>query len=108
MGARISTPKARIKTGTYVGDGAASHAITSVGFQPDFVLIMPGSYYAQCEVMGKTADMGLRAQCISQGGWVLNAIISLDSVGFTVSSTAGVPYAVNTLNETYYYLAIKN
>lgn len=99
MGASLVQHMPRIKVGTYTGDGNATQAITGVGFQPDFVIIMPGAAY---NVHGKTGDMGLNSKRFDNA-WQTNRIVSLDADGFTVGNNDGL----NVLDQTNYYVAFK-
>jgi len=82
-------PYARIKTGTYTGDGAASQAITGVGFQPTFVIVLErvDNRYG---ILTKTDKDGVNAHAFASDGTYMWAdydddlLISLDSDGFTV------------------------
>ena len=98
----VSTAKARVPVGTYAGDGAATQAITGVGFRADFVLVGPmsGTY----DSFFKTAAMGLNAKNTASAGYVVNAIVSIDADGFTVALAQGL----NAAATDYAYLALKN
>jgi len=88
--------------GTYVGDGAASKAITGLGFRPKLVV-----------VKGDTATNGhamVRATSMSAAENLTNGtqdqgIASLDADGFTVNLTASVNGRTNVLGATYYWYA---
>ena len=94
---------AQIKVSSYVGDDAATQAITGVGFQPEFILIAPANTDLSCHL--KFAGMG--AYTTSLGGdnsYSVNRIVSFDEDGFTVSKTAGT---LNSSTVTYHYIALK-
>jgi hypothetical protein len=90
--------------GSYTGDGTSSHAITSVGFQPNMVMIK-GSGATQG--VFRTSSM---ANNVTQNFSVSNEstdgtrIKTLDSTGFTLGN--GSP--VNTNATSYRFLAFKN
>ncbi len=88
--------------GSYTGNGT-SQSITSVGFQPDIVMIKrsgasPGVF--------KTSDMApnttgrLNSAIDDTVGQIVQ---SLDAIGFTVGNNA----TVNTDTNTYWYIAFK-
>lgn len=93
------TQNVQMKIGTYVGDGNATQAITGMGFQPDYLVILPGAHETP---WGKTKDMGADAAAFS-GTFATLRIISLDTDGFTVGN-------LNSMNvnlQTNYYVAFK-
>ena len=76
----------QMKTGTFTGDGNATQAITGVGFQPKFVIIMTHVGVGGTVQAAKTDQDGTYAQ-ISKGAemqWDEDIIISLDADGFTI------------------------
>jgi hypothetical protein len=89
---------------SYTGDGTATHAITTVGFQPNMVMVK-GSGATQG--IFRTSSMGTN---VAQNFSVSNESTdgtrfkTLDATGFTVGN--GSP--VNTSSATYYYVAFKN
>jgi len=92
----------QIATGTYTGDGAATQAITGVGFQPRFVMIWcTNPDQAERRTLGLKADVdGINAGAHGAGIAALryssDLIISLDADGFTVGD--GTPLGFNYLN----------
>lgn len=90
--------------GSYTGNGT-SQSLTSVGFQPDLVVIKRSG---ATNAVFKTSSMGTD---VTQFFAATNEIASgtnthiqtLDSTGFTVGSDA----AVNTNSNTYWYFAFK-
>lgn len=104
---------ARIKTGTYTGDGATSLAITGVGFKPKIVIISCSGAGADLPVFLCTDIMAAdEAQSfISAGAAVAsidkaaNMIIALGSDGFTVDDAAGDAHP-NKNTQVYDYVAI--
>jgi predicted membrane protein len=86
-----------LKIRSYTGNGAATQAITGLGFQPESVLILPAS--AQAAVM-RSAGMTTTFP-LGTGTGTANQINSLDANGFTVGNSA----AVNTNGIAYHYIA---
>ena len=107
------TNGAWVATGTYTGDGAESLAITGVGFTPKYVRIWEDNAGAagNVEVFEKTDEhnttysVRYQSGAASQIRQVDNAIISLDSDGFTVDDAAGDSHP-NKNGQDYLYLAI--
>jgi len=99
---------ARIKIGTYFGDGNSTQEITGVGFEPDAVFVFPhagGAAYTECWV--KTSGMGTYAKEFKEhSNWWEDIIISLDEDGFTVGD--GGSNVLNTSGRTYSYIAIRS
>ena len=99
-----------IKTGTYVGDGAANRGITGIGFQPTFVRVSPVLTDGDAtEIFEKVAGMGLITDHHQTAGSFhhthLNHVISLDADGFTVGDDEGDEHP-NANGVTYTYLAL--
>ncbi len=92
-----------IAVGSYAGDGNNPHAITGLAFPPGIVIIANNSaslrcYFATVDMpSGNVATFGAAISTSSQ------AVISLDSGGFTL----GTSTTVNGVGTTYYYVAIK-
>lgn len=93
----------RIKTGTYTGDGTISQAITGIGFQPKVVFIFSKDASIASYVSNDAMDTG-GAQRIDINTYNTNAIISLDSDGFTVDD-AGGDADPNKVGRNYTYIA---
>ena len=99
-GGHTHTGFAKIATGSYTGDGATSQAITGVGFQPKVVWIVrrftADTVLADRELMftsdtivdDNAAGMAINMWSGSAIESSDNAIISLDSDGFTVDDEA--------------------
>ena len=88
--------------GTYTGNGT-SQSITSVGFQPDIVMIKrsgasPGVFKTSSMNSDTTGSLTTGTDFIGSA-----YISSLDSLGFTVGNNA----TVNTNLNTYWYIAFK-
>jgi len=103
--------------GTYTGDGNATKAITGLGFQPKLVIL-----WAKVQTIGatciffKTNQDGLNAlTLVTVSGdftayfeYYLDAVISLDSDGFTVGDCTG--HGANYTNyngRSYTYIALR-
>jgi hypothetical protein len=88
--------------GSYTGNGAASQAITSVGFQPNLVIVKRSGatqgVWKSSSMPGTTSNYFDNVNELASGG-----INSLDATGFTVGNNA----AVNTNANTYYFVAFK-
>ena len=97
---KLAAGMARIKTGTYTGDGAAALAVTGVGFTPSRVdtVDITGSPYL---FIKHTNHAGNNSANVQAGTTVTNGILSLDADGFTVGANVGV----NTSGQTYAYTA---
>jgi hypothetical protein len=96
---------ADIKVGTYLGDGAATQSIGSVGFAPEYVIVMgDGSHWAYNRTnQGTTESRRLR-----NGGTPNNGIPSLDANGFTVGNTGSTTEYQNESGVTYHYVAFND
>lgn len=89
--------------GQYTGDGNATQALTSVGFQPDLVVIKRAG---ASQAVFRTSSMGTNVgQYFSNANEDTTGILftTLDATGFTVGNDA----AVNTNAETYNFFAFK-
>ena len=102
MSSKTSQPKSRIKVGTYVGTGAATQAITGIGFLADCVIIGDQGVVADSWI--KMSSMSANAKDLSTGNYTTNAIVSIDADGFTVA----LVNSLCTSGVTYFYLAMKN
>lgn len=96
----------RIATGTYTGDGAASQAITGLGFTPKHVhIILALDEYAYH--YWKIDTMGIFASMLAFAGALVyraDIIISLDADGFTVGDTPAGD-SPNENDNDYHYVA---
>ena len=96
------------KTDTYIGDGGSSKSITGLGFQPDYIMIIPE---VTQDTHVKTNNMGATsAQNITTNVKNDDAITSIDSDGFTVGdgTGGGADDNMNKSGENYYWIASKN
>lgn len=99
---------ARIKTGTYTGDGAATKAITGVGFQPKHLEIISNADTAPTMRFVKNDQMGTLAFGGDPNVFETkpDVIISLDADGFTVGDGTGANANwCNTNTKAYAYTA---
>ena len=90
-----------MKVGSYSGNGADNRSITGVGFQPDYVIVMPGSNNPS--VHRSSAMLGDISSYFSTTASATNIIQALEADGFQVGTNA----SVNTNGTTYYYIAWK-
>jgi hypothetical protein len=107
-----SATEGRVKAGTYTGDGTESQGITGIGFAPKFVKVWEHKTSAQTIIaFQKASDFYTQfSEKTSTGAGtehyiIANALISLDSDGFTVDDNA-VDADPNTDSEVYDYIAI--
>lgn len=107
---------ALIATGSYTGDGTTSLAITGVGFTPNYLRIWvrktSGGLITQIfETTDTIIDDNASGMAINyddtanQHESAINAIISLDSDGFTVDD-AGSDSHPNKSGEVYNFVAM--
>lgn len=86
-------------TGTYTGDGAATKAITGVGFQPSVVIV-----HDQDNEMGVKTDQD-GTKTFRYSSYQDDHIVSLDSDGFTVGDGTASANLYNTNTTVYTYIA---
>ena len=86
-------------TGSYAGDGTASHAIATVGFKPDLVIV---SANANRHAVARTSTMsvGRSKALVGDGAANTDRTGSLDASGFTVGGTDDV----NKVGTTHYWI----
>jgi hypothetical protein len=89
-----------LKVGSYTGNGAASRAVTGVGFQPEAAFVMSAN---GSQAMERFAGM-TRSYAFSTGTGSTTAITSLDAAGFTVGNAA----ETNTNGTAYHYVAFND
>lgn len=107
-----ASPPAKIKTGTYTGDGTTAQGITGVGFSPKYVRVWERiTTEGVIDVFETTPDIiddnaaGVSIWYSTIGVQVyLRAIISLDADGFTVDDK-GANFHPNSDGQIYNYLA---
>ena len=98
---------ARIKTGTYTGNAAATKAITGVGFQPKAVQIYPQSQTVGYRWWWKTDQDGTYAASDTDSSnvkYLTDHIISLDADGFTIGDGTGDDNRLNANGVVYTYI----
>jgi hypothetical protein len=109
----ISTPENTVPEETcvniveYEGDGTASQGITGVGFQPDLVWIKnrdaADEHCIFDSVRGATKFISSDLDSTTSESTDADTLLSFDSDGFSV----GADVKVNTLNETYQALCLR-
>lgn len=95
-------PVGGMKTGTFTGDGNATQVITGLGFQPRCLIVYGVTYQAH-KWMKSNQDIGGQCQVLDTIEIQSDVIISLDPDGFTVGDFE----TMNTLGETYAYIAFR-
>ena len=99
----------KIATGTYTGDGAATQAITGVGFRPKLVIIyrpLDSGNTPGFKIDADTTSALYYRTALTSYIYQDDAIISLDADGFTVGDST--PIFINTFNvnaQVYTYTA---
>ncbi len=92
------------KISSYTGNGSAGHAITGLGFQPDFILIKgitsADNWFIFDSARGDSVTLNPN---LSAAEYADTGVTSFDSDGFTLGSGAGE----NRNGDTYIYMAIK-
>ncbi len=117
----LSASTALIASGTYTGDGAATLAIDTLGFQPKFLRIDRRYTTAQTGGQSKGANVQGYASLVDDNAagmaitgndgtnefwtYTLDCIVSLDAGGFTVGD-AGTSNHPNNDTTQYNYVAI--
>ncbi len=91
--------KSMLKTGTYVGDGAATQTILGLGFQPNFVILWPATHNLDTECFKTDQDIGNNSH--HDNNYNDMCILTLDSDGFTVSGAGNY----NDSGKLYVYAA---
>ena len=86
---------------SYTGTGADNTSVTGVGFQPDYVMVLPA--INKEPVHRSSAQTGDTTMFFKNSASATNHIQSLQADGFQV----GNDDRVNKLNETYHYIAWK-
>ncbi|MFM7021940.1 MAG: T9SS type A sorting domain-containing protein [Flavobacteriales bacterium] len=100
-GSALSLP-AVYYVGTYTGNGAASQAITGVGFQPEVILVKGPTQTAWIATSTMTA--GRAKLTTGTSAPATGYIVSIDSDGFTVGSSANS----NTNGDVYQFVCWDN
>ena len=99
------TPSARMKCGSYTGNGVNNREITGIGFQPDYVIVKRagGTNDTDSSFVFRTKTMGTNESYVFCGSALTNGIKSFTSDGFTL----GTDDRVNKNGETYHYIVFK-
>lgn len=92
-----------VKSGTYLGDGGTSHAITGVGFAPTALFIKRPSTTAQFMLAIEVAGTTHTKRGNVGEAWDATGTLTLDADGFTLTATNA---EINENNQTYAYLAM--
>ena len=95
---------AKIKVGTYTGDGAQDQGIAGVGFTPTVVLLCADDGAGGDSGYIKISGMGTSALASASGAVIANHLISLDADGFSVDDNAADDHP-NTNGQGYVYVA---
>ena len=91
------------KMGTYTGTGA-THAITGVGFQPDWIIGKETDGVDSWEMVDSARGINKMVYANGNNAEVTNTnFTSFDSDGFTLSSAT----SINQSGQTYIYMAFK-
>ena len=91
------------KIGTYTGTGA-THAITGVGFQPDWIMGKEVDGVDSWEIVDSARGINKMVYANGSNAEVTNTnFTSFDSDGFTLSSAT----SINQSGQTYIYMAYK-
>jgi len=103
-------PIARIKTGSYTGDGTTSQSITGIGFKPKHVIVwvdVAGTRRHIFVMMDQMAPNRSFYHHFRGGHYagITDRITSLDTDGFTVDD-AGADADPNKNAQNYFYLAL--
>ena len=92
------------KIGSYTGNGSAGHAITGLGFQPNFILIKgitsADNWFIFDSARGDSVTLNAN---LNAAEYADTGVTSFDSDGFTLGSGAGE----NRNGDTYIYMAFK-
>jgi hypothetical protein len=96
-------------TGSYTGDDAATQVIDSVGFPPEMVWVVPDPQDNLETIFSSKAFPSDSAVGFGNKAVISDAIVSLDSDGFTVGDGTHqtVTKAYNKAGRTYHYVAFK-
>jgi len=101
----IDKPSDYFNTKLYTGDGTTSHAITGVGFQPDWVWIKRRNsgnpHFLNDSVRGATKDLRSDNTDAETTNNVFGILKSFDSDGFTVSVGSTNGARANTSGGTF-------
>ena len=98
---------AKIKVGTYTGDGAATKAINGVGFEPDAVIVgrlVAGNAAVGVWMRGMAAQWSL---ILHTYNYCVDHIRGVGADGFSVGDGTGDQNRLNVLNDVYTYIALK-
>ena len=92
----------RLHVDSYTGNGSDNRSITGVGFQPDYLIVIPaGSYQTYQRFSSMSGDTSVH---FGSSATTTNRIQALEADGFQVGSSTDV----NASGEVYHYVAWKS
>ena len=92
----------KLHVDSYTGDGVDNRSITGVGFQPDYLIVIPaGSYQTYQRFSSMSGDTSVH---FGSSATTTNRIQALEADGFQVGSSTDV----NASGEVYHYVAWKS
>jgi len=91
------------KIGSYTGNGSAGHAITGLGFQPDFVMIKSATTAEDWLLFDSVRGNSIVLYPNKTDAEASYSTFVFDSNGFTIPQWG----SINASGETYIYMAIK-
>jgi hypothetical protein len=101
-----ASASAKVKTGTYLGDGSVSGNITGVGFAPVVVIVKgndtdPTDDLTSAVLRSATMPAGMSKPLKGDQGLFASGIVSLNADGFSVGSNR----RVNAVGIQFHYVA---
>ena len=97
----MRTKRPLVRTGSYTGDGLDNHSINGVGFESDYLIVMPAEdEVATHRFAGMTGDASFP---FFSSTALTNRIQAFEPDGFQV----GDDWIVNKSGSTYHYVAFK-
>lgn len=94
----------KVNIGTYTGDGAATQAITGVGFEPELLIVW---HKANDTYVRFKSSQDTTYSKNTGGGYFEDEIISLDEDGFTVGDGTGSGISMNGNEIVHVYVALR-
>jgi len=92
----------KLHVDSYTGDASDDRSITGLGFQPDYLIVIPaGSYQPYQRFSSMSGDTSVQ---ISSAGTTTNRIQAFEADGFQVGSSTDV----NASGAVYHYVAWKS
>ena len=96
---------AKIKIGSYTGDGTTTRTITGVGFQPDYLIVYNTTGGSSASIAFRSSQDTVNYGKWSTGGYSTDNINSFNADGFVIA-VGGSTY-INNSERKYVYIAIK-